>query len=90
MTMAQFAELNVDKTGVFMGLEGYISPQTTFEIRYQHQAMVRAVLKEQHRQRMRGVFDPDAMALICQAASSWSTTRSQIIALLHAEIRDYR
>ena len=88
MTMAQFAELNAADTGVFMGLESYLSPQTTFEIRYQRQAMARAVLKEQRRQCMRGdVFDPAAMTLICQEVSSRSTTRSQIIALLHAEIR---
>lgn len=85
MTVAQFAELNVAETGVFMGLEAYFLPQTTLEIRYQRREMIKAVMEEQDRQCRRGLPDPDAMALVCQAASNWATTRSRVIALLHAE-----
>ncbi|KAL7536644.1 hypothetical protein ACHAXR_011039 [Thalassiosira sp. AJA248-18] len=87
MTVAQYAAQNIQETSVFMGLENYLSDTSTCEIRYQRRAMVRAVLIEQFRQLEEGIYDPDMMANVCLEASSWSTSRAQIIALLHAEKR---
>ena len=83
MTMVQYAELHIQETHAFLGLEGYMSVTAACEIKYQRQAIRRAVLSEQKRQLRTGIYDPNAMAIVSQAASDWSCKRARIIALIH-------
>jgi len=83
MTMVQYAELHIQETHAFMGLESYMSATTAREIKYQRQKIRRSVFIEQHRQLRTGIYDPDAMAIVSQAASDWSCKRARIIALIH-------
>ncbi len=83
LSVAQYAELNASDTANFMGMENYLSKTSSNEIRYQRRAMRAAILLEQERQRGEGVYDPDAMASVSEAASDWSRKRSQLIALIH-------
>ena len=83
MTMVQYAQLHIQETHAFMGLEGYMSATTAREIKYQRQNIRRAVLSEQHRQLRAGIYDPDAMTIVSRAASDWSCRRARIIALIH-------
>jgi len=88
MTMAQYAELNAHETSAFMGLEKFLSRETSREIKYQRDALRMAILYEQQRQIEAGIYDPDTMANISEVASAWCRKRSRIIALLHADIKD--
>ena len=83
MTMVQYAERHINDTSAFMGLEGYMSATTAREIKYQRQAIRKAVLSEQHRQLITCIYDPDAMTIVSRAASDWSCRRARIIALIH-------
>ena len=83
--MAQYAEMNVDDTHSFLGLETYLSNATTREIRHQRRALQEAVLAEQQRQIDVGIFDPEMLASVSEGRSEWCRTRSHIIGLIHAE-----
>eukprot|EP00579_Thalassiosira_antarctica_P022904 CAMPEP_0201990248 /NCGR_PEP_ID=MMETSP0904-20121228/93276_1 /ASSEMBLY_ACC=CAM_ASM_000553 /TAXON_ID=420261 /ORGANISM="Thalassiosira antarctica, Strain CCMP982" /LENGTH=240 /DNA_ID=CAMNT_0048544505 /DNA_START=58 /DNA_END=780 /DNA_ORIENTATION=- len=87
MTVAQYAEMNVHDTSAFMGLENYLSKDTTENIRYGRDAIRKAVLLEQHRQLDLCIHDPDAISLISERVSELSRKRAHIIGLLHAEKR---
>ena len=87
MTIAQYADRNIQDTSVFMGLERFFSKKTPKEIVYKRKAICRAVCSEQQRQLEAGIYDPDEMASISQAASEWSRNRARIIGLIHAEKR---
>ena len=83
MTMVQYAELHIQETHAFLGLESYMSVTAALEIKYQRQNIRRAVLSEQHRQLRADIYDPDAMTIVSRAASDWSCRRAKIIALIH-------
>eukprot|EP00585_Thalassiosira_rotula_P003250 CAMPEP_0196137778 /NCGR_PEP_ID=MMETSP0910-20130528/5653_1 /TAXON_ID=49265 /ORGANISM="Thalassiosira rotula, Strain GSO102" /LENGTH=156 /DNA_ID=CAMNT_0041398285 /DNA_START=66 /DNA_END=536 /DNA_ORIENTATION=+ len=83
-SIAQYAEVNARDTSTFMGLENYLTPNTSQNIRSRRRAILRAVLLEQARQLNAGVCDPDAMADIVWSASEKSRKRARVIGLLHA------
>mmetsp|Transcript_15488 Transcript_15488/g.23498 ORF Transcript_15488/g.23498 Transcript_15488/m.23498 type:complete len:161 (+) Transcript_15488:127-609(+) len=83
-TFVQFAEMNVNDTSAFMGLEAYLSPNTARMIRLRRRALWAAVLREQQRQRVAGICDPEAISIISEELSEKSRKRSKIIAMIHA------
>ena len=83
MTMAQYAELHVDNTSAFLGLENYLSELGYREITHRRQAVRRTVLLEQQRQSNLNIYDPDTMATVAEAKSDFSRRRAQIIGLIH-------
>lgn len=85
MTMVQFAEINAHETSAFMGLENFLSEETTRQIKLHRRATYRAVLREQMRQGETGIHDAKVMASVSEEASLWARTRAEIIALMHAE-----
>ena len=87
MTMSQYANMNIQDTSVFMGLERYLSEKTSKDILYKRKAICRAVSSEQQRQLEAGIYDPDEMASVSQAVSDWCRKRARIAALIHAEKR---
>ena len=87
MTMAQYAEMNIQDTSAFMGFEQHMSKKTKKEIVYKRGALFRAVHSEQQRQFEAGIYDPDVTAKISLRCSAWSRKRAQLIGLIHAEKR---
>ena len=87
MTVAQYAEMNVHDTSAFMGLENYLSKDTTEKIRYRRDAIRKAVLLEQQRQLDLCIHDPEAISILSSQVSELSRKRAHIIGLLHAEKR---
>ena len=85
MNMAQYAEMNIQDTSVFMGLEKFMSKKTPKEIVYKRDALYRTVHSEQQRQFEAGIYDPDIMSKISLGWSDWSRKRAQLIGLIHAE-----
>lgn len=85
MTVAKFAEANLEDTSVWMGLETYLEDDTAGKIRRQRKLISAMVKKEQQRQNAAGINDPDAMAKVSEAVSKWSRTRAEVIGLLHAD-----
>ena len=87
MTMAEFAEMNVQDTSAFMGLENYLCENSSNEIRYRRDAIRKAVLSEQDRQHYayRSLSDPDQLANVSRQISYLSVTRSYVIGMMHAE-----
>ena len=87
MTIAQLAEMNMQDTSVFLGLEKLFSDTTYREIERQKCMHRRGILSEQARQlRLRcGVYDADALGRVSEGTSDWSRRRARIIGLLHAD-----
>ena len=85
MTVAQYAEMNVHDTSAFMGLENYLSKDTTQEIGHRREEIRRAILLEQQRQLDIGIDDPEAISIISEALSVKSRLRARMIGLLHAD-----
>ena len=85
VTIAQLAEMNVQDTSVFLGLEKLFSDTTYREIEHQKYMHRRAILSEQLRQLRHGVYNADALARESEATSDWSRRRARIIGLLHAD-----
>mmetsp|Transcript_32799 Transcript_32799/g.59186 ORF Transcript_32799/g.59186 Transcript_32799/m.59186 type:complete len:158 (-) Transcript_32799:181-654(-) len=83
MTVAQYAEMNVHDTSAFMGLENYLSKDTTQEIGHRRGSIRRAVLLEQQCQLDIGIDDPEAISIISKALSEKSRLRARMIGLLH-------
>ena len=67
MTVAQYAEMHVNDTSAFLGIENYLSTATRREVTKRRQAIVDAVLLEQERQQRFGDIDEDKMADISQS-----------------------
>ena len=82
-TVAQYAELNIQETSAFMGLENYLSKDTTQGIGHRRGSIRRAVLLEQQRQLDIGIDDPEAMSIISKVLSEKSRLRARMIGLLH-------
>ena len=85
MTIAQLAEMNVQDTSVFLGLEKVFSDTTYWEIERQKCMHRRGILSEQARQLRCGVYDADALGRVSEGTSDWSRRRARIIGLLHAD-----
>lgn len=86
MTVAQFAELNVQNTSRFMGLENHLTEQGCLRVVQRRKAICKAVLSEQDRQRREGIsYDPDSMSKVAQAESELSRTRAFVIGLIHSQ-----
>ena len=83
MSVAQYAELKIQETSAFMGLENYLSKETTQEIKHRRRAIHRAVLLEQQCQLDIGIDDPEAISIISEALSEKSRLRARMIGLLH-------
>ena len=85
LTMAQYAEMNVRDTSVFMGLEVHLTKDTARNIVVRRRALWTAVRAEQQRQSKAGICDPAQMASVAKMESEVSSKRAQIIALIHSE-----
>ena len=85
MTMSQYAELHVDDTSAFLGLEKYLSESGPQEKTHRRRTIRRSVLLEQQRQCRLDIHDPDAMATIAEAKSNFSRRRARIIGLIHTD-----
>ena len=79
----QYAELHRQETSAFLGLEDYLSKNTSQEIRRRRKAITSAVLSEQRRQYSFGINDPDALEYASRAVSELSSRRARIIAMIH-------
>ena len=84
MTMATYAERNIDDSSLFMGLESFLSQNITIEIQLRRQSHRKGVLEEQYQQACTGIHDPDRLMEVSQKLSAWARERSRIIARLHA------
>lgn len=87
MTLADFAESNLEDTSSWMGLETYMTDNAARMVRSRRKSIVTAVLEEYDRQDGTGIYDPDALARVSAAASDVSRQRARVIALLHDERR---
>lgn len=86
MPMAQYAELNVQSTSLFMGLENHLTEQGCQRVVQRRKAIWKAVLQEQERQRREGIsYDPESMSKVAQAESELSRTRAVIIGMIHSQ-----
>jgi hypothetical protein len=86
MTVAQYAELHVNETSVFLGLENYLSSKdTTREVAKRRRAIVDTVLLDQERQYQSGYIDADIMIVSSEAISGLSARRARLIAMLHSK-----
>ena len=85
MTIAQLAEMNVQDTSVFLGLEKVFSDTTYREIERQKCMHRGGILSEQARQLRYGLYDADALGRVSEGTSDWSRRRARIIGLLHAD-----
>lgn len=85
VTMAKYAELNIEDTSAFLGLESHMTGTSYQEIKNRRKAICEAVLSEQARQWEEGIDDPEKLASISEVISDVSRMRGHIIGLLHAD-----
>ena len=85
MTMSQYAELHVDDTSAFLGLEKYLTESGRQDITHRRRTIRRSVLVQQQRQSRLDICDPYAMATIAEANSNFSRRRARIIGLIHTD-----
>ena len=83
MTVARYAELHVNETSAFLGLENYLSQASIREVKMRRRAIVDAVLHEQERQHHSGNINVDKMSVVSQAVSGLSRRRARLIAMVH-------
>ena len=83
MTLAEYAEKNIDDTSQFMGLESYLTDDAPVEISMRRKRLREAILKEQECQIYYGLHDPERMSIVSQEKSEWARMRARIIGLLH-------
>ena len=83
ITVAEYAENNIDDTSQFMGLERYLTNDAPVEIAMRQKRLRKAILREQDRQICHGLHDPDAMSIVSQEKSEWARKRARIIGMLH-------
>mmetsp|Transcript_3666 Transcript_3666/g.8118 ORF Transcript_3666/g.8118 Transcript_3666/m.8118 type:complete len:177 (+) Transcript_3666:99-629(+) len=84
LTLAQFAEENIDNTAAFLGLDNFLTEATLHEVISRRKMLFREVLREQRRQMETGAYDADRLATVSEHNSSWSTSRAFIIAKIHS------
>ena len=84
VTMAEFAQRNVSKTEVFMGLEAHLDESISNEVRMRRYQQTRSVLGEQSRQLMRaGAINHAELARVSARESEWARVRAKIIGQIH-------
>ena len=83
LTVAKYAKMNAPDTSLFMGLEAYQTSSTAVNIASRRRAVWSAVLLEQHIQLVRGICDPDKIAVLSKVVTGVAQERAQIIALIH-------
>ena len=74
-------------TTSFLGLESCLTSSTAGQIRRRMKALKRKVMREQRRQRRKGICNPELLASIAENESDWARRRAGIIGLIHAEDR---
>ena len=72
-----------DDTTHFLGLESCLSKKVHFEIALRKKALRKAIMFEQHRQRINGIYDPDLLANVSEVESDWARRRASLVAMLH-------
>jgi hypothetical protein len=76
---------NVDvDTSTFLGLESCLSKSIYIPTIKKRRASEEAVLYEQDRQLSLGVYDPNTIAIISVAETTWARERARTIGLLHS------
>ena len=85
MNVEEYAELNIQETSVFMGLENYLSRDVSQEIGYRTGAIVSAVLSEQQCQWDIGIHDSEIISFISEALSEQSRLCASFVSFLHAD-----
>ncbi|EJK55363.1 hypothetical protein THAOC_24908 [Thalassiosira oceanica] len=86
VTMAEFAQQNLSKTEVFMGLEAHLDVSVSNEMRMRRSRQIESVLEEQSRQRRRsGVININHadLARVSARYSEWARVRARIIGQIH-------
>mmetsp|Transcript_26215 Transcript_26215/g.44708 ORF Transcript_26215/g.44708 Transcript_26215/m.44708 type:complete len:155 (+) Transcript_26215:203-667(+) len=83
LSTIECAELNIQDTCTFVGLEAYLSHGTLQGIVRRRRGVLRAIILEQERQWENGIYDPDALSIISRALSEKAAQRARIIGLLH-------
>ena len=85
MTVAQYAELHLNESSAFLGIDNYLSNDTIRGVVKRRRAIVDAVLLEQERQYRSDNIDADIMAVVLEAISGLSARRARLIARLHSK-----
>ena len=84
VTMAEFAQRNLSKTEVFMGLEAHLDESISNEMRMRRYQQSKSVLEEQSRQlRRSGVINHAELARVSARESEWARVRARIIGQIH-------
>ncbi|EJK45277.1 hypothetical protein THAOC_36113 [Thalassiosira oceanica] len=84
VTMAEFAQRNISKTEVFMGLEAHLDASVSNEVLIRRSRQIESVLEEQSRQRRRsGVINHAELARVSARESEWARVRARIIGQIH-------
>lgn len=88
INMVDYAQMNVEDTGSFLGLEIYF-PRARAKCAQRRASTWSKVLAEQELQRQAGKwhYDPERMSSIVEIESFQSFKRARILALLHASTR---
>ena len=85
-TMAEFAQRNVSKTELFMGLEAHLDESISNEVRMRRYQRTKSVLEEQSRQLIRsGFIDHAELARVSARESEWARVRARIIGQIHGD-----
>ena len=82
MNVEEYAELNIQETSVFMGLENYLSRDVSQEIGYRTGVIISAVLSEQQRQWDIGIHDPEIICFISEVLSEQLRLCASFIGIL--------
>jgi len=84
VTMAEFAQRNVSKTELFIGLEAHLDESISNEVRTRRYQRTKSVLDEQSRQLIRsGFIDHAELARVSERESEWARVRARIIGQIH-------
>ena len=85
MTVAQYAELHLNESSAFLGIDNYLSNDTIRGVVKRRRAIIDAVLLEQERQYRSDNIDADIMTVVSEAISGLSARRARLIARLHSK-----
>mmetsp|Transcript_26599 Transcript_26599/g.45406 ORF Transcript_26599/g.45406 Transcript_26599/m.45406 type:complete len:133 (+) Transcript_26599:189-587(+) len=85
-TIDQYAELIINDTSAFMGLESYLTKDLYQEIWRRRKSILWAIKLEQQRQWDIGIDDPDSLAIVSRALSEKAVQRASMIGILHDDI----
>lgn len=85
ITMAQYAEKNIQDTSTFLGLEKMLSDHVIKRLSVVKTEHRKGVLAEERRQVSLGIYDAYAISSVSMASSEWSRKRASVLGLLHAD-----